>query len=107
MRYARFGEVPSLSEDEKSLAMEKISEVLELKNHTFELKQSVGIAEVPLIVEGKKGEKIYVEIHHPLTESGTNSDIKKYAEKNGRYCPIDSYTIMRDLPEAYKNIMGK
>mgnify|MGYP001016330420 FL=1 len=101
LRHLRTGEIPSLSDEEKSRALLSLRELLSLRGIVFEENSSLVNTRIPLVMELHNG-KVFVDVHHPLIDPLAHESpiVTAAREQFFEAVSLSAFDLIHDLPGA-------
>jgi len=105
LRHLRTGEIPSLSDEEKSRALLSLRELLSLRGIVFEENSSLGNTRTPLVMELHNG-KVFVDVHHPLIDPLAHESpiVTAAREQFFEAVSLSAFDLIHDLPGAVSRL---
>jgi hypothetical protein len=102
LRHLIDGSRPALSPEGQELALRPLQDFLRLKGVQVSAAAERSGRTVPLVLTRAGGAEIWVDVHHPLVDAdAAGSAVCSLAQAElVEYCPLDSFTLLHDLPAA-------
>jgi len=101
VRHLRTGELPNLTDQDKSHALVALRQILALRGVEYEENADLGGARIPLVIQMPKA-RICIDVHHPLIDPFANESAVVGAARSQflEVVSLDAFDLVHDLPAA-------
>lgn len=101
LRHLRTGELPSLTDNDKSTALLALRQLIALRGIACEENASLGSTLVPLIIQ-LPNSRVCVDVHHPLIDPLARASPVVAAARSQflESVSLDAFDLLHDLPAA-------
>ena len=105
LRHVRTGEVPAVSDDDKTQSLIGLREYLGLRGISVDEAVRTDGVVVPMQFDAATG-RVWLDVHHPLVDPTVSpSDVTGAAQLAFQEAvELDAFTLVHDLPEAVRQL---